>query len=235
MKLRYCIRTCDSRKELASQLFDILRDSLPPKTPIDIVNDYIGKQPIFVFGRYLKDQFDRGTDFDYLVTLEDDAVINDHLDFNLKNCLFMQEEEVGCLQLSISSLNDLKSPDTSFDREYKIFHRKAKIHYSCGLVFSKKLLCSFREKGIFEDMIASTNTHEFDIYVTDLCLQNKMSCSLHYPALVASLPNIPSAMGNTYVPSDELFSKSWKNDKAHEEYQKWSLKLKSHSLFCTRY
>ena len=235
MKLRYCIRTCDARKEMASTLFDHLRDILPPKTQIDIINDYIGKSPITIFGLYLKEIVTKEMDFDYLVTLEDDAIVNDHLDYNLKSCQLLQDEDVGCLQLSISSLNDLKSQNTFFDREYKSFHRDAPIHYSCGLVFSKALLLHFQDANIIDEMINNKSVGTFDISMTRYCIEANMLCSLHYPALVASLPNVPSAMGNTYTPSDELFSKTWLNDKNNADYRKWDDKLKIHSVFSVKY
>jgi hypothetical protein len=157
------------------------------------------------------------------------------LDANLKSCQFLKDEDVGFLQLSISSLNDLKSMNTFFDREYKLFHRKSEIHYSCGLVFSMAVLLKFKDSNVVSDLIDSNLDGKYDITMTRLCVETNMLCSLHYPALVASLPNVPSAMGNAYVPSDELFSKTWINDKNNDEYKKWDAKLKVHSMFSVKY
>jgi hypothetical protein len=222
MNIRYCIRTCNARVKMASDLYDNLKKLVPQGTKIDIVNDYIGRKPIKIFGNYLKSLVNNN-DFDLLVTLEDDAVLNDHIHTNIINMPILEElEDIGCVQLSLFSENDLREPTTQYDIDYDCFVRGNCLHYSCGLIFTKKMI-----EKLDIDMLQKSDNIDFDIALTKLCVDSGLLFVLHYPAIVATIPNVKSSLGNSLTPFDDLFSKTWNRlDTTSDEYMKVKVQLK---------
>lgn len=222
MNIRYCIRTCTARVLLASNLYDKLRELTPPGTKIDIINDYIGRKPIKIFGNYLKHLKSTNDNIDLLVTLEDDAVLNENIHSNILSSPILEEIDIlGCIQLSLFSANDLREPTTRYDYDYDCFTRETKLHYSCGLVFTRTML-----NKMDSQKLASSDSVEFDIEMTQTCLDLNLLLAIHFPALVASIPNIDSTLGNKLVPFDDIFSKTWIRTEFNNERTIWKNRLK---------
>jgi len=222
MILRYCIRTCPQRKELCEELYGGLKKILPSNVQIDMVNDTIGRSPIKVFAQYLKDTLlsDTSADFDYLVVLEDDAKINTHLHTNIINFRPLTKpqtkDKVGCVQLSLASLLDIVSPYTLYSTEMEAYFRTLRLHYSCGMVFSRNFL-----KDLDIDKMLETSGTGFDIQITEQCHTKGFMHLLHFPALVATQENVESTLNHTYKPVDDLFSQTWSCLKKDEEFSRW--------------
>jgi predicted nucleotidyltransferase len=208
---------------MASNLYEQLKQLVPAGTRIDIVNDYIGRKPIRVFGAYVKHLMKHDPELDLLVTIEDDAILNDHIHSNILNAPILEELEIlGCIQLSLFSTNDLKEPTTHYDHDYDCFTRGTRLHYSCGLVLTKAFL-----HKLDADALERSELVEFDIELTRMCIASDLLLVIHYPALVASIPNVESAMGNKLVPLDDIFSKGWDRTNKNNEYQAWRQRLKT--------
>lgn len=216
MVLRYCIRTCPQRKDVFEKLFANLRDHLPENIEIDVVNDDIGRSAIIVFGRYIKDLLEKKIAFDYLVVLEDDALMNDHLHYNISTWDALTYENFGLAHLATPSiLYFLRVNDTDFDQDICEYLRRSRLHYSACQIFSK----SFLGKLNIDEML-SRGGKGYDIYISEHCLNLGFDFYLHYPSLVASQP-IKSSLGNDhYVPLDDAFSKDWKRGVKDDAYAK---------------
>ncbi len=222
MNIRYCVRTCTARVLLASNLYDRLRELTPPGTKIDINNDYIGRKPIKIFGNYLKHLKNTNDNTDLLVTLEDDAVLNENIHSNIISSPILEEKDIlGCIQLSLFSANDLREPTTRYDYDYDCFIRETKLHYSCGLIFTRTML---DKMDIYK--LEHSDSVEFDIEMTQTCLDSNLLFAIHFPALVASIPNIDSTLGNKLVPFDDVFSKTWVRTEFNNERTIWKNRLK---------
>ncbi len=216
MILRYCIRTCPQRKDVFEKLFTQLRNHLPKNIEIDVVNDDIGRSAIVVFGRYIKNLLESNVEFDYLVALEDDALINDYLHENISTWDALAYDNFGLAHLATPSiLYFLRVNQTDFDKESCEYLRRSRLHYSAGQIFSKSFLSNLNI-----DEMLSRSGKGYDIYISENCLNLGFDFYLHYPSLVASKP-ITSSLGNDhYVPLDDAFSKSWKRGLKDESFFK---------------
>ena len=217
MIFRYCIRTCPQRKVLCEELYQKLRAHLPPDVEIDIVNDTIGKSPIMVFARYVDDLLKSNTPFDHLVTLEDDAIFNDYLHENLNNLPIFQNPDVGCVQLSLASVLDMASPYTLYSHDLEAYFRTFRLHYSCGLTFSKKLF-----QAIDWSKWTDRSGWGFDILYTEECINLNFLHIIQYPSLVATKPSASSTLGHSYEAIDDLYSADWRYKPKNDATQKWA-------------
>jgi hypothetical protein len=212
MLFRYCIRTCPQREALTKELYDKLRAHLPKDVEIDIVNDTIGREPIRIFMQYLQKLLAENPAFDYLVTLEDDAIFNDYLHQNLTSFEQLSViQNVGCVQLSLASKFEITSPYTLYSHNDECYFRTADLHYSCGLIFSKALLQQLDVTGW-----ESRGGLSFDVDLTKECHRLGFKHLIHFPALVATKPQTTSTFGHEYAPEDDLFFQKWnRSDKDH--------------------
>lgn len=216
MLFRYCIRTCPQRKELCDDLYQKLRDHLPPDIQIDIVEDTIGLAPIKIFADYLDNLLKNKVSFDHLVTLEDDAIFNKNLHVNLLNFDMFHNPKLGCVQLSLASLMDMVSPFTLYSYDLDAYFRTQKLHYSCGLTFSRQFLEAL-DLGKWRNKLGPG----FDVSMTEACLTKNFLYILHFPALIATKPNTESTLNNEYKPIDDLYSETWESSTKDSEDLRW--------------
>jgi len=200
-KIKFGVRCCLSKRPISMNLLGSLSNQ---DINFYMINDEKTMNPFGCLYDFCKSV--ESTDFDFIVLLEDDSVINNNMKLNANRIVSRFERNFSKLNLvflSVDSHNDYLI-GSSYNHKFKMFSRTQKMHYSAGVLLSKKFLIAFSNHISKNNLL--TKERNFDLEISDFCIKSYGSFFVTRPSIVATDKSIESSLNNSYKPCDNQFS-----------------------------
>lgn len=200
-KIKFGVRCCLSKRPINMDLLGSLSNQ---DISFYMINDEKTMNPfgsIYEFSKSVESK-----DFDFIVLLEDDSIINHHLKLNVNRLVSRFERNFSKLNLvflSVDSHNDY-TIGSKYNHKFKMYSRTQKMHYSAGILLSKKFLMDFSNHISKKNLFAQKRN--FDLEISDFCVKHYGNFFITRPSIVATDKSIGSSLNNSYKPHDNQFS-----------------------------
>jgi hypothetical protein len=200
-KIKFGVRCCLSKRPISMNLLGSL---CTQDINFYMINDEKTMNPfgsVYDFSKSVE-----STDFDFIVLLEDDSIINHHLKLNIDRLVSRFEKDLSKLNLvflSVDSHNDY-SIGSTYNHKFNMYSRTEKMHYSAGILLSKKFLMEFSNH--IQEIDLFSKKRNFDLEISEFCVKEHGCFFVTRPSIVATDKSIASSLGNSYKPKDNQFS-----------------------------